>query len=124
VFEVTAPSVTLSALLDRVKQVSWDLFDGQSGDPAGVFVRHRGEERFRSFVEAYGTVSPTKFTNIELKYGDQLLLHSPGGGGCGDANKRSDGSLADDLRDRFITPAGLSAYGRPPSFADGVAAFG
>ena len=67
VFEVTAPSVTLSALLDRVKQGSWGLFGGEAGSPAGVFVRHKGEATFRTFVEAYGTVSPTKFINIELK---------------------------------------------------------
>ena len=91
---MTAPSVTLSALLDRVKQGSWGLYRGKRGDPAGLFLRRRGEKRFRTFVEAYGTVSPTKFINIQLHRGDQLLLHSPGGGGYGDPRKRSDEALA------------------------------
>ena len=30
----------------------------------------RGDDRFRTFVEAYNTVSPTKFTNVLLKRGD------------------------------------------------------
>ena len=68
VFEVTAPSVTLSALLDRVKHGSWGLFGGEAGSPAGVFVRHQGEER-RSAPswKPTGRSSPTKFINIELK---------------------------------------------------------
>jgi N-methylhydantoinase B len=117
IFEVTAPSVTLSALLDRVKLGSWGLNRGKRGDPAGLFLRRRGEKRFRTFVEACGTVSPTKFINIQLHQGDQLLLHSPGGGGYGDPRKRSDEALADDIRDRFVSVAGLKDYGRKPSFA-------
>jgi N-methylhydantoinase B/oxoprolinase/acetone carboxylase alpha subunit len=123
IFEVAAPSVTLSALLDRVKEGSWGLYGGKRGAPAGLFVRHRGEKRFRTFVEAYGTISPTKFINIRLERGDQLLLHSPGGGGYGDPRKRSDLALQDDIRDRFVSPAGLKAYGRSPRFAKKVAAF-
>jgi 5-oxoprolinase (ATP-hydrolysing) len=117
IFEVTAPSVTLSALLDRVKLGSWGLNRGKRGDPAGLFLKRRGEKRFRTFVEACGTVSPTKFINIQLHQGDQLLLHSPGGGGYGDPRKRSDEALADDIRDRFVSVAGLKDYGRKPSFA-------
>jgi 5-oxoprolinase (ATP-hydrolysing) len=123
IFEVTAPSVTLSALLDRVKLGSWGLYGGKRGDPAGVFVKHKGAKKFRTFVEAYGTISPTKFINIPLKKGDQLLLHSPGGGGYGNPRKRSDQAVEDDLRDRFITLSGLKAYGRPTSFAKRAAPF-
>ena len=120
VFEVTAPAVTLSALLDRVKLGSWGLNRGKRGDPAGLFLKRRGEKRFRTFVEACGTVSPTKFINIQLRQGDQLLLHSPGGGGYGDPRERSDEALADDIRDRFVSVAGLKGYGRKPSFASNL----
>jgi N-methylhydantoinase B/oxoprolinase/acetone carboxylase alpha subunit len=116
-FEVTAPAVTLSALLDRMEKGPWGLYGGKSGGPAGIFVKRRGDKRFLTFVEAYGTVSPTKFVNIRLERGDQLLLHAPGGGGYGDPKKRSDGEMRDDLLDRFVTPAGLKAYGRTPSVA-------
>ena len=111
-FEVTAPAVTLSALLDRMEEGPWGLYGGKPGNPAGIFVKRRGDKRFMTFVEAYGTVSPTKFVNIRLERGDQLLLHAPGGGGYGNPKKRSEAEMRDDLIDRFVTPAGLKAYGR------------
>ena len=40
--------------------------------------------QFRTFVEAYHTVSPTKFTNVLLKRGDVVRYVTPGGGGYGD----------------------------------------
>jgi N-methylhydantoinase B/oxoprolinase/acetone carboxylase alpha subunit len=117
VFEVTAPSVTLSALLDRVEEGPWGLRGGKPGEPAGIFVKRRGEKRFRTFVDAFGTVSPTKFVNIKLERGDQILMDAPGGGGYGDPRERSIAALRDDLLDRFITPAKLKNYGRQPNFA-------
>jgi N-methylhydantoinase B/oxoprolinase/acetone carboxylase alpha subunit len=116
-FEVTAPSVTLSALLDRMENGPWGLYGGKPGGPAGIFVKQRGDSRFRTFVEAYGTVSPTKFVNIRLERGDQILLHAPGGGGYGDPKKRSEAALREDLIDCFVTPAGLKAYGHAPAAA-------
>ena len=112
VFEVTAPTVTLSALFDRMDNGPWGLYGGKPGGAAGVWIRRHGERRFRTFVDAFGTVSPTKFINIRLERGDQLLMHAPGGGGYGDPKKRSDAALRDDLLDRFVTPAGLKAFGR------------
>jgi N-methylhydantoinase A/oxoprolinase/acetone carboxylase beta subunit/N-methylhydantoinase B/oxoprolinase/acetone carboxylase alpha subunit len=117
IFEVTAPSVTLSALLDRVEEGPWGVRGGQPGAPAGILVKRRGEKRFRTFVDAFGTVSPTKFVNIKLERGDKILMDAPGGGGYGDPHKRSDAAIRDDLLDRFITPAKLKSYGRKPSFA-------
>ena len=117
-FEVTAPEVTLSALLDRTREGPYGLWGGTSGAPAGVFVRLAGTEEFRTFVDAFGTVSPTKFVNIRLRQGDQLLLHAPGGGGYGDPAKRSDAALREDLADGFVTREGLAGYGRSGDFAE------
>ncbi len=47
-----------------------------------------GDDEFRTFSEAYGTASPSKFTNIRLKGGDEVLIDSPGGGGFGDPRER------------------------------------
>ncbi|MSO73749.1 MAG: hypothetical protein EXQ99_01150 [Alphaproteobacteria bacterium] len=116
-FEVTAPSVTLSALLDRMDEGPWGLYGGKSGGAAGIYVKRRGNKRFLTFIEAYGTLSPTKFVNIRLEQGDQLLLHAPGGGGYGNPKKRSDARIRDDLLDRFVTPAGLKPYCRTPAAA-------
>jgi N-methylhydantoinase B/oxoprolinase/acetone carboxylase alpha subunit len=112
--------VTLSALLDRVEEGPWGLRGGKPGKPAGIFVKRRGEKSFRTFVDAFGTVSPTKFVNIKLERGDQILMEAPGGGGYGDPRKRSDAALRDDLLDRFVTPAKLKSYGRRLNFAKTV----
>ncbi|NIP92885.1 MAG: hydantoinase B/oxoprolinase family protein, partial [Akkermansiaceae bacterium] len=75
-FEVTAPEVTLSALLDRTQEGPFGLWGGSAGGPAGVFVRFAGSDEFQTFVDAFGTTSPTKFVNIRLRQGDQLLMHA------------------------------------------------
>ena len=109
-FEVTAHSITLSALLDRTKEGPWGLLGGKRGEPAGVLVKRRKEKRFRTFVEAFQTVSPTKFVNIKLFQGDQLLILAPGGGGYGNPKKRSEKDLESDLLDQFITLSGKKVY--------------
>jgi N-methylhydantoinase B/oxoprolinase/acetone carboxylase alpha subunit/N-methylhydantoinase A/oxoprolinase/acetone carboxylase beta subunit len=111
-FEVTAPEVTVSALLDRTQEGPWGFDGGASGGPAGIFVRFAGTTEFKTFVEAFGTVSPTKFVNIRMQLGDQLLLNAPGGGGYGDPKERSEEQIEADLVDGFISIDGRDLYGR------------
>ncbi len=110
-FEVTAPEITVSALLDRTDVGPWGFRGGQTGGPAGLFVRFAGTDEFKTFVEAFGTVSPTKFVNIRMMLGDQLLMLSPGGGGYGEPAERDDAMLKEDLLDGFVTNNGLGDYG-------------
>ncbi len=112
-FEVTAPEVTVSALLDRTQEGPWGFQGGISGGPAGIFVRFAGTTEFKTFTEAFGTVSPTKFVNIRMQLGDQLLMHAPGGGGYGDPAERSDAEIDADLLDGYITAERKVDYGRP-----------
>ena len=63
-------------------------------------------------------MSPTKFVNIRLHRGDQILVRVPGGGGYGDPHERADAALRADLEDGFISVEGLGAYGRDASFAE------
>ena len=83
----------------------------------GFFVKRVEDEEFRTFKEVYGTVSPTKFVNIRLHRGDQILVRVPGGGGYGDPRERADDALRADLEDGFVSVDGLSAYGRDANFA-------
>ena len=53
------------------------------GGYAAIKVKRAGEAEFRTFTEAFGTVSPSKFTNIVLHGGDEVLIEAPGGGGYG-----------------------------------------
>ena len=109
-FEITAPEETVSALLDRTREGPWGFGGGLAGGPAGLFVRFAGTNEFKTFTEAFGTVSPTKFVNIRMKKGDQLLMHAPGGGGYGSPNERASESINEDLLDGFISQEAVSIF--------------
>ena len=66
-------------------------------------VKRAGEAEFRTFSEVFGTVSPSKFTNIVLREGDEVLIASPGGGGYGDAGERDPERVAEDVAQGFVS---------------------
>ena len=86
--EVLAPEVTASAMLDRVERGAWGLFGGRPGRCAALLVRRAGDDRFRDFCEAFGTVSPSKLSGVVLREGDVVRIESAGGGGFGDPRER------------------------------------
>lgn len=103
VMEVTAPEITLSVMMDRMKVQPWGLFGGQGGNNAGVFIKRPPDDGFRTFQDVFGTVSPTKFANIRLRQGDQVLLRSAGGGGYKDPLSRSTEQVLADVRRGFVS---------------------
>jgi N-methylhydantoinase B/oxoprolinase/acetone carboxylase alpha subunit len=103
VMEVIAPEITLSVMMDRMKVQPWGIFGGQGGGNAGVFIQRPGDVGFRTFQEAFGTVSPTKFANIRLQRGDKVLLRSAGGGGYGAPLERRPEHVVADLRRGLVT---------------------
>lgn len=103
VMQVLAPEMTVSALMDRTKTRAWGLFGGGQGAKGGIFVKKKGDTRFRTFSEAFGTISDSKFSRIVLQKGDQVMLQSPGGGGYGDLAERTDESLKADIRQGFTS---------------------
>ena len=52
---------------------------------------------FRTFAEAFGKISASKFTNVILREGDEVLIDSPGGGGYGPPLERATGLVAKDV---------------------------
>ena len=62
-----------------------------------------GDDQFRTFVEAYNTVSPTKFTNVLLKRGDIVRYVTPGGGGYGDPLRRDPQAVLADVRNGWVS---------------------
>ncbi len=106
--------VTVNALFDRTKPGfgAFGLEGGGKGGYAAIKVKRKGESEFRTFTDVFGTVSPSKFTNIVLHGGDEVLIESPGGGGYGDAHARDPERLARDLYEGFVSPAAAQAlYG-------------
>ena len=86
--------MTVNALFDRTKPGfgAYGLDGGSVGGPAAILVKRAGETDFRTFSEVFGTVSPSKFTNIVLTGGDEVLIASPGGGGYGEPARARAGS--------------------------------
>jgi N-methylhydantoinase B len=66
-------------------------------------VRRAGDDRFRDFCEAFGTVSPSKLAGVVLRAGDVVRIESAGGGGFGDAREREPELVLDDVRAGLVT---------------------
>lgn len=95
--------VTVSALLNRMKADPWGVLNGRDGARGGIWVKLRGSDEWRTFVEQFGTRSPSKFSGIRLQPGDQVRLAMPGGGGYGDPLARERSLVARDIAEGFVT---------------------
>jgi N-methylhydantoinase B len=109
---VTAPEMTLSALMDRTKTRAWGLFGGGEGMSAHILVKRQGDSEFRRFSVAFGTVSDSKFTRVTLRQGDEVILASAGGGGYGPPRERPRDEVLMDVAEGFISErAARELYG-------------
>jgi N-methylhydantoinase B len=100
---VTAPEITLSALMDRTKTRAWGLFGGGEGMSAHILVKRKGQAAFQRFSEAFGTISDSKFTRVTLRDGDEIILASAGGGGYGPPHDRPRERIIEDLEEGFVS---------------------
>jgi N-methylhydantoinase B len=100
---VTAPELTISALFDRCKIAPAGLFGGEPGARSALLVRRRGEDEFRPFDDVFSLASPTKFTNVVLREGDELRYRTPGGAGFGPPEERDQAAVRDDLEEGYVT---------------------
>ena len=101
--EVLAPEVTASAMFDRVERGAWGLFGGRPGRCAALLVRRAGDDRFRDFCEAFGTVSPSKLSGVVLREGDIVRIESAGGGGFGNPSERDPALVLRDVQDGLVS---------------------
>jgi N-methylhydantoinase B/oxoprolinase/acetone carboxylase alpha subunit len=75
-------------------------------------VRRAGEADFRRFDEAFGVASPTKFTNVVLRRGDELRYRTPGGAGFGDPADRDPALVREDVLEGYVSvEAAAASYG-------------
>ena len=101
---VEADEIVVSALCDRSRIAPWGLFGGGEGETTAFLLRRaRARGASRTFSEAAGTVSDTKFSNVRLERGDAVLLRSPSGGGYGPPPEREPELVAADVREGFVT---------------------
>ena len=112
ILTVTVPEVTVSALLNRMKTEPWGVLGGGEGAVGGLWVRRAGHEDWRTFVEEFGTMSPSKFSGVTLRTGDQVKILMPGGGGYGDPFARDRAKVRRDVEEGFVSEAAArEAYG-------------
>jgi N-methylhydantoinase B/oxoprolinase/acetone carboxylase alpha subunit len=112
IFTVTVPEVTVSALLNRMKTEPWGVLGGGDGAVGGLWVRRAGNDEWRTFVEEFGTMSPSKFSGVTLRAGDQVKILMPGGGGYGDPSARDREAVRRDVEEGFVSEeAARAVYG-------------
>jgi N-methylhydantoinase B len=110
--QVTADEITFSALFDRSKIPASGLFGGGPGLGSELLVRRADECEFRRFDEVFGVASPTKFTNVVLRRGDELRYRAPGGAGYGDPSRRDPARVLEDVLEGYVSAeAAAVSYG-------------
>jgi N-methylhydantoinase B len=120
VLTMDTEAITVSALFNRMRVDPFGLHGGKPGANSGIYVRRAGEEDWKTFSELFGTMSPSKFSNITLHRGDQVKIVAPGGGGWGDPLEREPDRVLKDVAEGFVTPeAALREYGVKVARSDG-----
>ena len=100
---VERAEINVSAVFERMKVRPWGLFGGGHANNSAILVKKKGDDRFRTFSEVYGSVSPSKFVNCVVEPGDQVLIQSPGGGGFGEITSRDIEKVLYDVEQGFIS---------------------
>ena len=112
IFTVTVPEVTVSALLNRMKTEPWGVLGGGEGAVGGLWVQRAGTDGWRTFVDEFGTRSPSKFSGVTLHEGDKVRILMPGGGGYGDPLRRDRDRVRRDVAEGFVSEeAARRVYG-------------
>ena len=99
-------TITLSSMSDRHEIKPWGLLGGGEAANGALLIKRRGTDKWLTFAEAFGKVSPSKFSNAQIDPGDQVRIIAPGGGGYGHVAERDPELVSEDLREGWITPEG------------------
>lgn len=95
--------VRLSGISDHHFTGAHGLEGGEAGLPNGFAVERGGREQ--TLQELFGLLSPSKFANLPLQADDVFVTRQGGGGGYGDPHERDRESVANDLREGYVSRA-------------------
>ena len=93
----------VSQMTNKHKIGAWGLKGGFEGQVGATLYMRSGSEDWKTAVEAFGKVSPSKYSNIEMKPGDRVRVLAPGGGGFGNPAERSPQAVDNDIAEGFIS---------------------
>ena len=120
ILTIEVDEVAVSALFNRMLVDPFGIGGGKPGANSGIYVRLAGEEAWSTFSEKFGTMSPSKFSNVLLHRGDQVKVVAPGGGGWGDPLERPPQRVAADVAEGLVSAEGaLRDYGLVVERRDG-----
>jgi N-methylhydantoinase B len=98
-FRMTSDSTIFTVLADRERNGPWGLFGGKQGKKTEVILQRNNKRRR----------IPAKVT-LQLKKGDEVHLHTAGGGGYGPACLRDKEKVKEDITHGLITKAYAKKY--------------
>ncbi len=81
----------------------WGMFEGREGGNTRLLFKLHDSTEWQTAVEAFGTLSLGKFSNIALKKGDKICLIMPGGGGWGSPLTREIRLVKADFDEELIS---------------------
>lgn len=97
--------LTVNAIADRHLISPPGVFGAKGGGKASYFVKLNGTKEFKTFREVFGSVSESKFANIPIDIGDQVMIVSSGGGGYGNPFQREIGKVLRDVENGYVSIA-------------------
>ncbi|MDA1356451.1 MAG: hydantoinase B/oxoprolinase family protein [Proteobacteria bacterium] len=111
-FRAVGTEITVSSVSDRHTIQPWGLLGGGPGATGGLAYQDADGGEWQTFTEAFGKISPSKFSNAKIAPGARVRLTAPGAGGYGPPKERAPEMIAEDLREGWITPeCALRDYG-------------
>jgi N-methylhydantoinase B/oxoprolinase/acetone carboxylase alpha subunit len=103
----------ISSTADRQRLGPWGIDSGERGQPNRYAIVDR-DGRVSSVKDRFGLSSNSKFANLPLLSGEQLIIDAAGGGGYGRLEERDPELLAHDIAFGFVTEGGWKAPERRP----------
>jgi N-methylhydantoinase B/oxoprolinase/acetone carboxylase alpha subunit len=106
-------------MTNKHKKAAWGLKGGKPGMLGRTLFRAANGAHWQTMCEAFGKMSPSKYSNVRITPGDRMVIAAPGGGGYGEPCLRDPAMVSEDVREGYISErAAREAYGVKRAIAD------